>query len=108
MIGMEQGEIVLVRYPFTDPHDYKVRPAIIVSNNSFNKKFHPLACPITSKHFDKCIQINNNLSEGNLDKKSFVKTNVIVAIHPELILKIIGKSNKKTIVEIKEKITENF
>ena len=105
---MEQGEIILVRYPFTDPHDYKIRPAIIVSNNFFNKKFHTLACPITSKKDPYLFQVNNKLCKGSLDRESFVKTSVVVAIHPELILKVIGKVNQKAIVEIKEKVIQNF
>ena len=35
---INQKELVLLPYPFSDLEGTKVRPAIVVSNNSFNKK----------------------------------------------------------------------
>ncbi len=105
---MEQGEIILVRYPFIDPRDYKIRPAIVMSNSGFNKKFSALVCPITTKKHATNIQINNRLNEGQLDKESYVRTSILATIHPELILKVIGKAKKETITEIKRKIINNF
>jgi mRNA-degrading endonuclease toxin of MazEF toxin-antitoxin module len=105
---MEQRDIFIVRYPFSDPLDYKIRPALIISNNIFNKKFYPLICPITTKKHDDNIQINDCLEEGNLSKESFVKISVIATMHPELILKKIGKLNKKTFTKIKSKFIENL
>ena len=107
-LSMEQGEIILVRYPFTDPVDYKIRPAIIVSNNLFNKKFHPLVCPITTKPHPENIQINNKLEDGGLDRESYVRPTVIVTIHPELILKKIGKAKNEVLEEIKKVLVKNF
>jgi mRNA interferase MazF len=105
---MEQRDLLLVRYPFSDPKDYKIRPALLVSNNLFNKKFHPLVCPITTKQFQGNIQINNFLEKGFLERQSFVKTSVVTTIHSELILKTIGKVNKKVFEKIKKEIIDNF
>ncbi|MFH1751831.1 MAG: type II toxin-antitoxin system PemK/MazF family toxin [archaeon] len=105
---LEQGEVILVRFQFTDPQDYKIRPAIVVSNNSFNRKFHPFVCPITSKSHSENFQINDKLIEGSFGRESFVRTNVIATIHPELILKTIGKAEKEAILELKEKLVKNL
>ena len=35
---VNQKEIVLLPYPFTDLKGAKVRPVLIISNNLFNKK----------------------------------------------------------------------
>ena len=45
-----QGDIVWVRYPFSDkPDKSRVRPAIVVSNHKSNKLDNDLLiCPITS------------------------------------------------------------
>jgi mRNA interferase MazF len=32
----EFGDIVLVRFPFTNQTDFKQRPAVVVSNRSYN------------------------------------------------------------------------
>ncbi len=46
---MKQKTIVLVPFPFSDQTGSKVRPALILSNNSFNKMSQDvLACAITS------------------------------------------------------------
>lgn len=105
---MEQGDIVLVRFPFSNVIDYKIRPALIVSNNSFNKKFDSWICPITTKKSVQCIEFNDSIIEGKLDRKSFVKTNIVAVIERDLMLKKIGKINHKKTNEIIEKIIKNL
>ncbi len=44
-----QKEIVLISYPFTDLKTEKIRPAVVVSNNNFNRKsLDFIGVPITS------------------------------------------------------------
>ncbi len=108
LINLEQREIIIVRYPFTDPRDYKIRPALIISNSNFNKRFDPLICPITTKKNFGNFLINNDLEKGNLEKTSFVNTKVISTIHPELILKSIGKLKPSIFEEIKTNLIKNL
>lgn len=105
---MEQGTIILVRFPFSNLIDYKIRPALIISNTEFNEKFDAWICPITSKKLGQCISLKNALSEGNLEKESFVKTNAISTIENDLLLKKIGKINKEKINEIIKQLMKNF
>ena len=37
MIGFEFGEIVLVRFPFTDQRGSKQRPAVVASSSTYNR-----------------------------------------------------------------------
>ena len=90
---VEQGDLILVRFPFSNMVDYKIRPALIVSNNKHNRNFDLWASPITSKNGLDCIALKNSLEEGKLDKESFVKTSVITNIEKDLVLKKIGKLN---------------
>ena len=47
---MDQLSVVLARFPFANFTDYKIHPALIVSNSNFNKlNSNFLICPITSK-----------------------------------------------------------
>lgn len=105
---MEQGDIVLVRYPFSNVTDYKIRPALVISNNEFNKKFDNWICPLTSKKLEQCIPVQSSLIEGKLEKESFAKTNSIATIENDLILKKIGKINKQKTIEIIEQIIKNM
>jgi mRNA interferase MazF len=104
----EQGDLVLIRYPFSNQIDYKIRPAIIVSNNSFNKKFDSWACPVSSKNKNNYFEITNFVENGNLDKKSFVKTDAIASLDSNLVLKKLGKINSEKINLIINKIISNF
>ena len=45
----KQGEIVIVKFPFTYGSDFKRRPALIVSNDLVNKTGDYLLLQITSK-----------------------------------------------------------
>lgn len=105
---MEQGDIILVKFPFSDKLNYKIRPAIIVSNNEFNKTFDIWSCPITSKETSQCIPLKNSLVEGNLERESYAKTSAITTIEKSLIIKKIGKINKEKIKQIIEKLTQNI
>jgi len=105
---MEQGDIILVKFPFSNLAHYKIRPALIVSNNKLNKKSDVWACAITSKKSTDCIPIKDSLLEGKLDKESFAKTNTIGTFEKNLIIKKIGKTNKKKTFQIIEKIIEKI
>ena len=105
---MEQGDIILVRYPFSNAADYKIRPAVVVSNNGFNKRFDNWICPITSKRQEQTVELNKSIVEGKLERESFAKTNSIAVIENDLIIKRIGKITKEKTEEIIEHITKNL
>ena len=105
---MQQGDIVLVRFPFSNVVDYKIRPALVVSNNDFNKTFDAWICPITSKNAEKCVPLQDAISEGQLNKESFASTTKITTMNSELFLKRLGKINKEKIAQIISEIKKNF
>lgn len=37
MTNFEFGQVVLVRFPFTDQHGSKQRPAVVISNHTYNR-----------------------------------------------------------------------
>ena len=105
---MKQGDVVLVRFPFTNLVDYKIRPALIVSKSSFNKRFDPWICPITTKKQSNSTSLKQKLVEGNLDRESYVKTNVIASVKHVLILKKIGAVERAKLSEIILTLVENM
>jgi len=105
---VEQGDLILVRFPFSNMVDYKIRPALVVSNNRINRKFDLWACPITSKEGSECIAIKNSLQEGKLDKESYVKTSVITNIEKDLVMKKIGKINGEKTGQIIGQLINNL
>lgn len=104
---MNQGDIVLVMFPFSNLIDYKIRPALIVSGEKL-KGGDDWFCPITTKERLGSIKINNFLEEGSLDRESFVNFSTIATIDSSRILKKIAHVKKQKMILIIEKIIENF
>ena len=97
---MKQRDIVLIPFPFSDQSGIKVRPALILSNDVFNKTSQDLVvCAITT--LDKSgkymhIIDSNDLEEGVLYQKSVIKTESILRIDKSLIIKSIATVNTTT------------
>ena len=105
---MNQGDIILVRYPFSTHTDYKIRPALVVSRNEFNYLFDIWVCSITSKKKNHTISLDNSIIEGQLDKESHANPTNIATLNEELILKKIGELSKEKTRQIVEAIKKNF
>ena len=102
---MNQRDIVLLSFPFSDLKTSKVRPAVVLSNDAYNKKSKDvLVIPLTSnlaKTDYDIIITNDNLEEGNLIVDSRAKINRIFTVEKRLGKMTIGKIDKKTFSEIK-------
>ncbi len=105
---MNQGDIVLIKFPFSNLSDYKIRPAIVISNNEFNSRFDNWFCPITTKEQGHCIELNGSVAEGKLDNKSYARAGTIFTIEHQMILKRIGSLSKEKTKQIVEAIKKNF
>jgi mRNA interferase MazF len=89
----EFGDIVLVRFPFTNQITFKQRPAVVVSNRAYNSaKPDVVIMAITSQMHSPFslgeVQINQ-WQAANLLKPSAIKP-VFATIEQSLILKRLG------------------
>ena len=67
------GDIVFVRFPFSDLSQYKLRPALVLAKM---EREDCILCQITSKnyHNEKTIMLQQNcFVSGSLIKTSFIK-----------------------------------
>ena len=108
----KQKELVLLPYPFSDQVGSKVRPAIIVSNDNFNKRCEdcvmvPLTTLIKDEPFSLIVN-QDSLESGKLLKQSRVRIDKIFTIKKSLIIMQIGKINDKTLEKIKIEINKIF
>jgi mRNA interferase MazF len=105
---MEQREIILTPFPFSNLEKDKVRPSIIISNDNYNKKFEDIiVVPLTSnlKIRDYSILLTNkDLEKGKIITESKIKADKIFSINKKLVRLIIGKISKEKFYEIKEMI----
>ena len=108
----QQKELVLLPYPFTNQGGSKVRPAIIVSNDNFNKRCEdcvmvPLTTIIKDEPFSLIIT-QDNLESGKLLKQSRIRIDKIFTIKKDIIIMKIGKVNDKTLEKIRSEINKVF
>ena len=105
---IEQKDLLLVPFPFSDQSGKKVRPVIVISNNEFNKYSEDIiVIGITSNILKDKYTINltnKNLDEGKLFTNCVIKVENLLKLDKELIIKKIGKINKETLKSIIDKL----
>ena len=107
---IEQRNIFLVPFPFSDQSGRKVRPIIVISNNEFNEHSEDLVVVGVASNISKdkytLSLTNKDLEEGKLFFECCIKAENILKIDKELIIKKIGKIKKGKLKEIVNKILE--
>ena len=108
----QQKELVLLPYPFSDQGGTKVRPAIIISNDTFNKRCEdcimvPLTTVIKNEPFSLLIN-QDSLESGKLLKQSRIRIDKIFTIKKNLVMMKIGKINNDLLIRIKSEIGKVF
>ncbi|HLD49480.1 MAG TPA: type II toxin-antitoxin system PemK/MazF family toxin [archaeon] len=97
---MKQQDLVWVRLPFSSMEESRIRPAVIVSNDDYNKKsMDVIVCAITSNLVSKNHSIfidSKNLSAGNLPIKSRIRADKIMQIEKSLIIKPFARLDNRT------------
>ena len=108
-MGYKKWDIVLVKFPFTDLSGYKLRPALIISNDKFNEKDNLMFIWIYwNKWIDSySMQVSQkDLKEWKLKKQSYFRFHNIFSLHKSLVYKEVAKLEKKTFREIKDKLCD--
>lgn len=96
---MEQRDLLLVPFPFSDQSGRKVRPVVVISNTDFNEHSEDLLVVGVTSNISKDKYtlglINNDLEEGKLITPCCIKVENILRLDKELIIKKIGKIKKE-------------
>ena len=111
-MNINQKEIVLLPYPFFNFEGMKVRPALIVSNDIFNKKsadciMVPLTTVIKNEPYSVIID-NGDMDSGELIKQSRIRADKIFSVEKNLITIKIGVIKDKTFEKVKTEIFKLF
>ena len=94
---INQRDIILMPFPYTELLSSKKRPVLILSNSKYHKtNNNVICCSLTSskKFFQEGILIDNNdLESGYLKHASIIKPSIIFTILQDRIIKKIGRLN---------------
>ncbi len=91
----EQGDIVLIPFPYSDLSENKQRPALIISNELINKTEDRICCLITRNSRKEDVVIKNeDFESGTLPFKSFVRPQRVFTIHQGIIKRKLCSINR--------------
>lgn len=109
-ITVNQGDIVLLPFPYSDLSGSKVRPCIVISNSILDTSSDVIVAQITSVSrndgFDFLLE-NRNLT-NSLERVSYVRTCKIFTCEKSTIFRKLSKLNSPTLEILLEKIKGNF
>jgi len=105
---MNQKDIILMPYPFTDLKERKVRPALIISNDKFNNSQDDvIAVPLTTIIKDVPYSLligQKDLISGDLIKPSRIRADKIFSVEKKLIITKVGTIDNKTFEKVKSEL----
>lgn len=102
----EQGNILIVPFPFSDLSNIKKRPVLVLSKtNENNCSDDIIICGITSNLKDRkhAILVDDScLIDGFIPSKSAVKVDKLFTINKSIVIKKVARLNKETFKKVKE------
>ena len=101
--GFLQGDVVLVPFPYTDLSAAKQRPALVLSNASFNGGPDVVVCAMTSNVADSKHSVlvgPQDLESGTLRTASRVKIGKVVTLEKSLIRKRFGRLHARAFAQV--------
>lgn len=103
------GEVVVIKFPFSNLSYTKLRPALVLAKSDYD---NIVVVQITSKLPEGCsgILLTNNdfVKTTPLQKSSYIRHNKIFTADPKLVVKSLGKISVKKRKEILSEITKTF
>ena len=104
---MKRGDIVLIKFPFTDLSTIKVRPALVISSNKYNNSgedaiFLCISSNTGKKHStDLLIESSDkNFPFTGLRKSSLFCTDKLVILKKSLAVRKLGEATLNILSEI--------
>jgi mRNA interferase MazF len=102
-MNFSKGDIVIIPVPFTDNKGYKLRPAVVISNDTIHQTGDVLIVQITSKLKQDNLSVtltNDDITE-DLPVKSYIRVHKIFVLEQSLIK---GKVSSLKIAKYQELI----
>ena len=99
-------DIILVKFPFTNLTNFKLRPALIVWE--YKNDFIILAISSNKLNWINYKLNNSDLKEWELLVKSYIKVNKITSIEKSIIFSNIAKLDKDIVKKVKKKFIDKI
>lgn len=106
MESLSTGQVVLIKFPFSDLTNQKLRPCLIIGVAEFDDI---IVCQITSRSYSSKIAIplkTSDFTKGEIALDSFIRPDKIATLDKKLVLRILGTLRTKKRQEIKKELTK--
>lgn len=107
-ITFEQGDVVLLVFPFSDLSGSKRRPVMVLSNAGYNRNgMDFLVCALTAhlEHAAHSVLIDSaDLAEGRLPRPSRIRADKLFAAHQKLVRSRIGRLKPSVVEQVKKEL----
>jgi mRNA interferase MazF len=109
---VRRSSIVLVRYPFTDLSNIKVRPAVVLMSDQLMRKLDDVLClfisssmPAKTLSTDFVLEPNHPaFPKTGLKYRSVFRTHKLALLHKSLVLRVLGEMDKDLMIEIEQRL----
>ena len=105
-IVFNQGDILIVPFPFSDLTSVRKRPVLVLSSTKYNEEGEDIiTCGITSNLKESVCSVlieNSNLIKGEIPVQSRIKVDKIFTLNKKIILKKIARINLDTLEKVKK------
>jgi len=101
-----KGDVVVLPFPFDDQSQAKRRPALVVAAPP---GLSPVMTQITSQSVSDPHAVSltaSDFASGNLQKDSFVRTNILVTINPAKVLYRVGTVTPGKMQEMTDRLIQ--
>jgi mRNA interferase MazF len=97
-----KGDVVIIPVPFTDNIGYKLRPAVVISNETVHKTGDLMIVQVTSKRKQDNLSIilsDKDVTEP-LPVKSYIRFHKIFVLEQDLIKGKVSRLKKEKYIEL--------
>ena len=82
---MKQGDLVIVGFPYSDGTGSKLRPAVVLSNEKYNRYANVLIAGLYGKRQPFSVRVTDgDVREGRLHKTSYVSLQNVFSVDKSL------------------------
>jgi mRNA interferase MazF len=104
---MRQGDLVIIKFPFSNFKNAKIRPALIISGSRYNKSNNVLLIAISTKKGIPGLTeplLKEDMKEGKVLKSSYIRYTNIASFEAGLVIKKFGSIRKSKVEKILTKL----
>ena len=111
---IKRGDIILLSFPFTDLQTRKVRPALVVSSNSFNKRNEDaIFAFITTKEYKGPFDVRINEADPSfqttkLKAASTFRVSKLMCLEQKLAVRRLGYADKLILTKVNTALKSLF